>query len=147
MTATLNAETYAATVTRIVKREKSAAILDRDYVALVAHFDLTAATESEVVTEVARKILLDGAALDGTKTGASLTVDDLKGRRPEAANILLYWKAARAIRQGLVRNIPAADDTDEGNDLAVLLKLTADGKAASDDDLRAALELILAARA
>lgn len=93
---------YTLTAKRVTEREVAAARLAPDYAALVAHFDLTAETESKRITEVAQTIVLDGAHASTTKVGQALTLDDLKGRDPGDVKTRDYWKAARAVRIGLV---------------------------------------------
>lgn len=93
---------YTRTAKRVTEREVAAARLAPDYAALVKHFDLTAESESKRITEVAQTIVLDGAHACDTKVAQSLTIDDLKGRDPGDVATRDYWKAARAVRIGLV---------------------------------------------
>ena len=97
---------YAASVKRVTEREVAAARLANDYVALVAHFGLTDGSTADDITTAARTVVVDGARQAGTKTGDALTTDDLSGRDPGAdASHRDYWRAARAVRIGLVRAI------------------------------------------
>lgn len=90
---------YTQTVKRVTVREVGAARLERDYVALVQHFNLTHDTDSKTLTSAARTVVMDGAAADGK----TITEADLTGRDPGAdCKTRDYWKAARAVRIGLV---------------------------------------------
>lgn len=114
---------YAATARRVTEREVNAARLAPDYRALVEHFGLNAndfkaldsKSQSKCVTEIAQIVVLDGAHAMDTKVAKGLTIDDLKGRDPGDVATRDFWKAARAVRIGLVTAIgkdEAKRDTD-----------------------------------
>ena len=132
---------YAAAVKSVVAHERKSARLESTYDGLVAFAGLNSDSESERITEVARAIVVDGARLDGTKVGESLTVEMLTGRDPGAdAKHRDYWKAARAVRIGLVSAIKrAAGDAgdDESEDKPVNLLTRAGLKADLEDVIRA----------
>jgi hypothetical protein len=105
--------TFTTAAVAVVNHERKSARLESTYDFLVKSLAVTVDSESADVTEAARRIVLEGAANDGTVTGANLTADDLTGRDPGNVPTRSYWKAARAVRIGLVAAAKrAAGDND-----------------------------------
>lgn len=97
---------FTATSKRVTEREVAVARLATDYAALVTHFNLTTESDSKTITNAARMVVLTGAHASGTRVGEALVEGDLKGTDPGAdAKHRDYWKAARAVRIGLVTAI------------------------------------------
>lgn len=113
---------YVAAAVSVVDHERKSGRLEVTYDALAMHFNLTPDTSSEDMTAAARRVTVTGAGADGTATGKSLTEEMLKGRDPGAdASHRAYWKAARAVRIGLVNAVKRAHaDTDDAEKPAVL---------------------------
>lgn len=108
---------YAATAKRVTSREVAAARLAPDYAALVAHFGLTSDTKAEDITSAARKVVIDGAS-------RTLTEADLTGRDPGDVPTRPFWKAARAVRIGLVTAIGGDKDTSDTDWLKLVKQAT-----------------------
>lgn len=122
----------------VTSHERKSARLESTYDDLVAHFLLTVDSDSETFTGAARDIVIIGGANDGTVTGASLTVDMLKGRDPGAgAKHRDYWKAARAVRIGLVSAAKraAGDDNSEESTTDYLARIVKAVEAGRKHDL------------
>jgi hypothetical protein len=122
---------YTDAARRVTQHERNSATRERDYSALVEHFELGADTDSATITDAARTIVIDGEAA----LGRTVTANDLKGRTP-TPTMRLSWKAARAVRIGLVsaieRNNPddgASTSTPDYLALAVQAATTAHNKA------------------
>lgn len=139
----LTADLYVATAKRVTDREVGAARLAPDYAALVEHFGLTHDTPSADLTDVARTIVVDGAnALANNDTARTLTADMLKGQNPGAdAAHVLYWRAARAVRIGLVTAM--GDKKSAPKDATLRVSLSGEGGGSSvvpmDSDLGKAI--------
>lgn len=117
---------YTATVKRVTDIAVKTVRGEADYAALVAHFSLTAASESAVLTDAARMVVVDGAHAAGTQIGESITTDMLKGQDPGAdAAHRTYWKAARAVRAGLVKAIDKGEP--EAKDATLRVSLSGEG--------------------
>lgn len=118
----------------VTDHARKGARLEGTYDGLVAHLALTVDTDSADMTEAARNIVVTGANNDGTVTGAALTADDLTGRDPGAGvKTRDYWKAARAVRIGLVNAAKRAageddDDKKAVDYLAMIIKAVEAGK-------------------
>lgn len=110
-----------AAAVAVVNHERKSGRMEATYDGLAVHLMLTPDTTSEAMTEAARLVTVLGAVNDGTATGKSLTEDMLKGRNPgpDAAH-LSYWKAARAVRIGLVNAVKRANETEAEAKPAVL---------------------------
>lgn len=114
----------------VTSHERKSARLESTYDALAAHLSLTPDTESADMTDAARAIVLEGAHNDGTVLGATLDESALTGRDPGTdVATRPYWKAARAVRIGLVSAIkranPATDDDDD--DSAPVMRVSLKG--------------------
>jgi len=107
--------TFTSAAVAVVNHERKSFRTEAQYDFLASALNLTPDTESGDLTDAARRVVLEGAANDGTVTGASLTADDLTGRDPGAgAKTRDYWKAARTVRAGLVKAVKRANpDTDD----------------------------------
>lgn len=132
---------YSAVAKRVTSREVAASRLAPDYKALVAHFNLTHESKSGEVTDAARQIIIDGAP-----ASAKITVDMLKGTDPGDVKHRDYWKAARAVRIGLVTALGSKDSEDK--DPALRVTLSGEGGGSSvvpmDSDLGKAILAFLA---
>jgi hypothetical protein len=119
-----NSFDFTATAKRVTDREVAAARLAPDYAALVKHFGMTHETSSNVVTDYARAVVIAGAHAGSTKIGLSITADMLKGSDPGAdAAHRVYWKAARAVRIGLVTALGKKEGSESETDyLAAVIK-------------------------
>jgi len=112
--------TFTAVTRRVVQGEIRMA---RDYAVLVDLLDLTVETTSADLTAAARQVVLAGAP-----ASLNLSVDDLTGRDPGAdAKVRPYWKAARAVRIGLVKAIGADDTEPEAKPAALRVSLSGEG--------------------
>lgn len=134
---TFNFTTASVAVT---SHERKSARLESTYDGLVSHLGLTVDSESTDVTDAARRIVIEGAHNDGTKVGASLTVEDLTGRDPGAGSKTRdYWKAARAVRIGLVSAAKraAGDDSDSESTTDYLARIVKAVEAGRKHDLTA----------
>jgi len=123
---------YIAASVAVVNHERKSGRMESTYDALAAFANLTPDTESERMTEVARAIVVDGANNDGTATGKTVTADMLTGRDPGAdASHRAYWKAARAVRIGLVNAVKRANPSESEDKtvdyLAAVLKAVDNG--------------------
>lgn len=131
---------YSTAVVAVVAHERRTARLEGTYDGLATYFSLTADTDSAHLTAAARTIVVEGAHRDGTKTGETITEDMLTGRDPgTGAAHRDYWKAARAVRIGLVAAIKraAGDDGDDDNETIVNLLTRAGLKAELEDVIAA----------
>jgi len=106
---------YTAAAVTVTSLERKAARTEVVYDALALFLNLTPDTTSEDMTAAARRVVVTGAGHDGTKIGETITEDDLTGRDPgHGAAHRDYWKAARAVRIGLVKAVKRANpDTDD----------------------------------
>jgi hypothetical protein len=107
---------YTSAAVAVTSHERKSARLESTYDDLAGFFTLTPDTDSADVTQAARTIVLDGAHNDGTATGAALTVEDLTGRDPGNIPTRTYWKAARAVRIGLVAAVKRANPSEDSNE-------------------------------
>lgn len=132
--------TFTTAAVAVTSHERKSARTEVQYDFLASALNLTTDTTSGDMTDAARRVVLEGAANDGTATGASLTADDLTGRDPGAdAKTRDYWKAARAVRIGLVKAVKrAAGDDDDDTTETVVNLLTQAGLKANLDDVVAA---------
>lgn len=131
---------YATAATAVVAHERKSARLESTYDGLANYFSLTTESESATLTEAARTIVVEGARHDGTKIGETITEDMLTGRDPgTGAAHRDYWKAARAVRIGLVAAVKraAGDDGDDDTEAVVNLLTRAGLKADLEDVIRA----------
>lgn len=139
----MNTFNYATAVVAVVNHERRTARLEGTYDGLATYFSLTTESESATITDAARTIVVEGAHRDGTKVGETITEDMLTGRDPgTGAAHRDYWKAARAVRIGLVAAIKraAGDDGDDDTESVVNL-LTRAGLKAELEDVIAAWKL------
>lgn len=106
---------YIRSAVAVTNHERKSARTEKDYDGLASFYHLTSDSDSATLTDTARQIVVDGASNDGTVTGAKVTSDMLTGRDPgTGAAHRDYWKAARAVRIGLVKAVKrAAGDTDD----------------------------------
>jgi hypothetical protein len=131
--------TFTSAAVAVVSHERKSFRTEVQYDFLAAALDLSVDTESGDMTDAARRVVLEGAANDGTVTGAALTTDDLTGRDPGAGSKTReYWKAARAVRIGLVKAVKRAAGDDESESETIVNLLTQAGLKANLDDVVAA---------
>lgn len=120
--------TFTTAAVAVTSHERRSARLENTYDYLANLLAITPGTSSADVTDAARRIVIEGAANDKTATGRTLTVDDLTGRDPGAdSKVRDYWKAARAVRIGLVSAAKRAagegdDDSSDPDYLARVVK-------------------------
>lgn len=135
---------YLTSAVAVVNHERKSVRLESTYDALVSFANLTPETTSEDMTLIARRIVVDGANHDETVTGRTITDDMLKGRNPGDVAHLNYWKAARAVRIGLVSAVKRANvvESDDESDAPSNAKnlLTVAGLKADLSDVIAAWE-------
>lgn len=125
---------YVTASVAVLNHERKSVRLESTYDALAKHLSITVDSESDVVTDAARFVVVTGANNDDTVMGKSITAEMLKGRDPGAdASHRAYWKAARAVRIGLVnaakRAAGESDDPESTTDyLARIVKAVEAGK-------------------
>lgn len=130
--------TFTSAAVAVTNHERKSARTEVQYDFLAKTLNLTPDTSSGDMTDAARRVVLEGAANDGTATGASLTTDDLTGRDPGAgAKTRDYWKAARAVRIGLVKAVKraAGEDGDEESTTDYLARIVKAVEAGRKHDL------------
>lgn len=133
----------------LVDHERKSARLESTYDGFAVFYHLTPDTASADMTDTAREIVVTGANNDGTAAGKTITADMLTGRDPGKCAHRDYWKAARAVRIGLVSAVKrAAGDPEPPADtdyLALIVKAVESGKAhnLTADQIKAAVESVL----
>lgn len=130
---------YVAASVTVTSHERRSARLEGTYDALVMFLNLTPDTSSADMTAAARRVVVTGAGHDGTATGKTLTEDDLTGRDPGNGPTRDYWKAARAVRIGLVSAVKRAnnDESDEESTTDYLARIVKAVEAGRKHDLSA----------
>lgn len=107
-------ELIAASVT-VVTHERRSDTVEATYYDLVTHFNLTRETKAGDLTTTSRVITL--LAISGIKKYEHIVMDHLASEKMAAS--VAYgtemWKAARAVRAGLVRNLPGESESPEAD--------------------------------
>jgi hypothetical protein len=130
--------TFTSAAVAVVSHERKSFRTEVQYDFLAKTLNLTPDTSSEDLTAAARSVVIHGAANDGTATGANITADDLTGRDPgNGSKVREYWKAARAVRIGLVKAVKraAGDDGDDESATDYLARIVKAVEAGRKHDL------------
>lgn len=131
--------TFTTAATAVTTHERKSGRLESTYDGLAVFFGLTPGSTPADITDAARATVVEGAHNDGTATGATVTADMLTGRDPGEVAHRAYWKAARAVRIGLVNAIKRANNDDDETETETLVNLlTRAGLKADLEDVIAA---------
>ena len=129
-----NNNKITAAAGRVVRHAIAGERRASDYDLLVAHYGLTAESDSTALTDAARAVTIMGADSSEATRGI-VTLDDLKGRDPGKGKTLKgddkirrdHWVAARTVRAGLVKAVKRATDSTDSKVTGTENNITKDG--------------------